>query len=545
MANKSVFSSSRGKAVPATDTTNRAGGVAYSLTSEAALAQYAATGTFNDSFYATAEVQVTEVLDVLSKISDVEYIGKVALYARTSGRMKDMPALICAHLVAREMSGLSSGMSVFKRIFPVVIDNGKMLRNFFQIIRSGVVGRKSFGTAPRAAMAQWFATRRPEDIFKMSVGNDPTMKDVLALVRPNDLGSPERKAMYKYLMRLDNYVASYLPPLIKEYEALKKDPISATILPKVPLEMLMGLPLTPKQWLLLAEQMTWTQLRMNLNTLARHGVLKNDDSVKMIADKLGDAILIEKAKPFPYQLFTTYLFTKDASGEEAVPAKILNALHDALEIAARNVPTFDGQAYIAVDTSGSMRSASVTGARAGATSKMSCVDVAALIACTFLKKNRDSVVLPFDISLHMKHGMNPNDSIMTNADKLRKFGGGGTDCGLALTYLNQEKAKGDLVIYVSDNESWSQGSRHYNRGTSMTNEWVSYKVRNPKAKLVCIDLAVAATTQASNDTDILNIGGFSDSVWEVIKKFVEGVKSADYCIDVIKQVVLPELPAKA
>lgn len=541
MANKSVFSSARGKAAPAANTVNRAGGAAYSLNVKAALAQYAATGTFNDSFYATAEAQVTEVLDVLSKIADVAYIGKVALYARELGRMKDMPALICAHLTTRGPEGLE----IFKRIFPTVIDNGRMLRNFFQIIRSGVVGRKNFGTAPKKALASWFSSKRPEDIFKMSVGKDPALADVISLARPTDLGSPERKALYAYLLDQD-YEYESLPPVVKEYELLKKDPGSAKSLPKVPLEMLMGMALTPKQWIMLAEQMSWTQLRMNLNTLARHGVLKNEASVKMIASKLSDATLVEKAKPFPYQLFTSYLFTKDATGDDAVPPKILNALHDALEVAAKNVPTFDGQAYIAVDTSGSMTSNPVTGSRAGSTTKMMSIDVAALIACTFLKKNRDSVVMPFDTRLHMSHGLNPNDSIMTNADKLRRFGGGGTDCGLALAHLNQTKAKGDLVIYVSDNESWSCGNRsYYGTGTSMANEWLAYKARNPKAKLVCIDLAVAATTQAQSGTDVLNIGGFSDSVWEVIQKFVEGTKSSDHWVDVIEQVTIPELPAKA
>lgn len=545
MANKSVFSSARGKTAPATDTVNRAGGDAYSLSAKAALAQYATTGTFNDSFYATAETQVSEVIEVLSRINDLKYIGKVALFARELGRMKDMPALICAHLTTRGAEGLD----VFRRIFPVVIDNGKMLRNFFQIIRSGVVGRKSFGTAPKKAMAAWFASKAPADIFKMSVGNAPSMKDVMSLVRPNSLNSPERLALYKYLMGHNDYDADSLPPLVKEYEALKKDPGSAKSLPKVPLEMLMGMNLTDKQWIMLAEQMSWNQLRMNLNTLARHGVLKNDKTVEMIAEKLRNSGLIEKANPFPYQLFTTYLFTKDA---EEVPTKILNALHDALEISAKNVPTFNGQAYIAVDTSGSMGGASVTGSRAGATSKMTCVDVAALIACTFLKKNRNSEILPFDTKLHLTHGINPNDSILTNADKLRRFGGGGTDCGLAMAYLNQIKAKGNLVIYVSDNESWFHGDRFYGRGTSLSrggtslsNEWATYKDRNPQAKLVCIDLAVSPTTQAPTDKDVLNIGGFSDNIWEIIEKFVEGTKSTDHWVDTIENMNLPEIAAKA
>ncbi len=545
MANKNVFKSGQsGKMAAPADTVNKAGGAAYALSDKAALAQYAATGTFNDTFYSTAEAQVSEVLDILEKV-DVEFIGKVAMYSRTDGRMKDMPALLCAHLSTRGEQGLN----VLKRIFLHVIDNGKMLRNFVQIMRSGIVGRKSLGTGPKNLVASWFSSKAPADIFKMSVGNDPTIGDVLYLSRAPDLGSPERKALYSYLLNDKTYEYDFdsLPPLVKEYENMRKNPGSATTLPKVPFEMLAGLDLGEKGWRLFAEQMSWTQLRMNLNTLARHGVFKSEKYVNMVAHKLADAAAIDKAKPFPYQLFATYLNTNSTEGE-VVPVKIKNALHDALEIAAKNVPTFDGKAYIAVDTSGSMGSA-VTGNRKGATTTMQCVDVAALIACTFLKKNRESEILPFDTRLHLNHGLNPNDSIMTNADKLRRFGGGGTDCGLALSHLNKTTAKGDLVIYVSDNESWfDNNNRTYGAwsgsGTSMAKEWEVYKARNPKAKLVCIDLAQDSTVQVKSAGSVLNIGGFSDTIWEVIKKFVEGVPSADYWVDVIEKVQIPELAAK-
>lgn len=540
MANKNVFESGQpGKTAPEIDAVNKAGGAAYALGDKAALAQYAATGTFNDTFYSTAEAQVSEVLAILARV-DVEFIGKVALYARTEGRMKDMPALLCAHLSTRGEEGLK----ILKRIFLTVIDNGKMLRNFVQIMRSGVVGRKSLGTGPKNLVAKWFDSHLPADIFKMSVGNDPTMGDVLYLSRASDLGSPERKALYAYLLNDKKYTYDFdsLPPLVKEYENMRKNPGSIESLPKVPFEMLAGLELGERGWKLFAEQMSWTQLRMNLNTLARHGVFNSNKHVNMVAHKLADPAAIEKAKPFPYQLFSAYLNTSTV-GEEEVPVKVRNALHDALEIAAKNVPTFEGQAYIAVDTSGSMSSA-VTGTRKGATTAMTCVSVAALIACTFLKKNRESQILPFDKSLHLKHGLEPNDSIMTNADKLRKYGGGGTDCGLALSHLNKIKAKGDLVIYISDNESWFDSGQAYRGGTRMANEWSIYKARNPKAKLVCIDLAQDSTVQVKSDGSVLNIGGFSDTIWEVIKKFVEGVPSADYWVDVIDKIQLPALPDK-
>ena len=39
------------------------------------------------------------------------------------------------------------------------------------------------------------------------------------------------------------------------------------------------------------------------------------------------------------------------------------------------------------------------------------------------------------------------------------------------------------------------------------------QARNPRARLVCIDLQPYATTQAAERDDILNVGGFSDQVF--------------------------------
>jgi 60 kDa SS-A/Ro ribonucleoprotein len=56
--------------------------------------------------------------------------------------------------------------------------------------------------------------------------------------------------------------------------------------------------------------------------------------------------------------------------------------------------------------------------------------------------------------------------------------------------------------------------------------------------LVCIDIQPYATTQAQTREDILNIGGFSDQVFDVIADFAAGRLSADHWIGVIESVTL-------
>ena len=97
--------------------------------------------------------------------------------------------------------------------------------------------------------------------------------------------------------------------------------------------------------------------------------------------------------------------------------------------------------------------------------------------------------------------------------------------------LNAERAAVDLVVIVSDNESWVDGSR---RGSTATmEEWNRLKRRNPGAKLVCIDIQPYGTTQAQSRADILNVGGFSDAVFDTIARFAAG-ETRDW-VELIKQ----------
>ena len=119
MANTALFKSSKGPLVPRTDTFNRAGGKAYSLSPKHALAQYAATGCLNATFYASAEEDLDKVIGLCSAVEPL-FLAKTAVYAREKGFMKDMPALLCAAL-----SVLDGALCT--QVFGRVIDDGKIV----------------------------------------------------------------------------------------------------------------------------------------------------------------------------------------------------------------------------------------------------------------------------------------------------------------------------------------------------------------------------------------------------------------------------------
>jgi len=432
--------------------------------------------------------------------------------------MKDMPALLCAWLSARDAR-------LHEAVFTRVIDNARMLRTYVQILRSGVVGRKSLGSAPKRLVREWLASRNEDALFSSSAGQSPSLSDIVKMVHPKPVG-PQRQAFYGYMLGR-SHDANALPKLVMQFEQFKAG--EDLEVPNLPFMLLSALPLARKDWVSIAKNATWQTTRMNLNTFGRHGVFDEPELVSLIAARLRDAGEIQRARVFPYQLLTAY-----QNCDASVPQGVRDALQDAMELAIANVPAIDGDIVVCPDVSGSMASP-VTGHRAGSTTSVRCIDVAALVAASVLRKNRSATVLPFEQEV-VTVDLNSRDSVMTNAERLASIGGGGTNCSAPVRLLNQRKAKADLVIFVSDNESWVDQGRGL--GTALMAQWSEFRQRNPKARLVCLDIQPNQTTQAAERADILNVGGFSDQVFDVISAFASGQLEADHWIARIEAVAV-------
>ena len=260
MANKNLFRTVAGKLLPKTDALNEHLAPAYALSPKAQLAQYAATGCLNHTFYADADEQLARVLE-LCKSLDAEFIAKTAIYARERGFMKDMPALLCAVLSVKDVKTLA-------RVFPRVIDNAKMLRNFVQIMRSGAVGRKSLGTAPKRLVREWLDARVIRDDLQRHVGQTPSLADIVKMVHPKP-ATASREALFGYFIGRE-FDAEALPPIVRQFEQFKAG--ESLDAPNVPFQMLTSLSLGAKDWAGIARRAPWQMTRMNLNTFARHGV---------------------------------------------------------------------------------------------------------------------------------------------------------------------------------------------------------------------------------------------------------------------------------
>jgi 60 kDa SS-A/Ro ribonucleoprotein len=535
MANQTIFASqaTKNKLIG-----NEAGGRAFQLDHRQALAQLAATGTLNHTFYQNAQAQLEQVLALTQNI-DATFIAKTAVYTRKNNHMKDMPVLLLAILSQLEQN-------LFKAVFPLVIDNGKQLRNFVQIMRSGAIQRKSLGSLPKKMINQWLINANDNQLLSANIGNQPSLADVLKMTHPKPKDT-NQDAFFAYILG-KKYELEQLPTKVQALEKFRQG--LTQDVPDLPMQLLTNLSLSAQQWAEIAKNGGWQMLRMNLNTFTRHGVFEIEGMDNVIANKLQDQDMIRKSRVLPYQLMATW-----AALDDAVPQVVRQALEHVMQAALENVPRLTGRVVVAVDVSGSMASP-VTGYRKGATSKLRCVDVASLFACALKQVNPDIEIMPFDTQLHslniVEHESdasllgrlkqvfsgNKTRSIFEVAKQFAALGGGGTNCSIPLKRLNRDQTAVDLMIYFSDNESWADQLRTQHK-TGMLYEWDILKQRCPHAKLVCVDLQPYTHTQAPERADTINIGGFSDEVFRLIDLFAQGKMHADHWLSEIEKIELP------
>lgn len=191
MANKGLFASAVARFLPTADTLNRSLAPTYSYAPEHRLAQLAATGTLQDNFYGSAQAQLDDVLATARSV-DSEFVAKAAVYSRSVGAMKDMPALLTAYLTVADPD-------LAVRVFERAIANGRMLRTFVQIMRSGVVGRRSLGTRPKRLIKQWLERASMRQLMQAATGSDPSLADIVRMVHPKP-ADEGRRTFYAWLI---------------------------------------------------------------------------------------------------------------------------------------------------------------------------------------------------------------------------------------------------------------------------------------------------------------------------------------------------------
>src|SRR5207342_277397 len=150
-----------------------------------------------------------------------------------------------------------------------------------------------------------------------------------------------RRALFGWLTQkpVEKWAPATADDLPEEVNALnafrmaRTEAMQAALLDRVRLrwDLLADTARGPLVWKAIARQMGPQALRMNLNTLLRHGVFDDSEMASYVASRIGDEEEVRRARQFPYQYLAAFL-----NAEAALPARVRTALEQAAEIACGN-----------------------------------------------------------------------------------------------------------------------------------------------------------------------------------------------------------------
>jgi 60 kDa SS-A/Ro ribonucleoprotein len=510
--NTKTFASARSKP----NSVNEAGAPAFKLKGKENLVMLAMNGFLNGTYYNSGDALVEKLQEAIQGVDPI-FAAKTAVYAKQNGAIKDAPAYILAAL------SKGSAMEAVKKAFPRVITNGKMLRNYVQVIRSGKVGRVSLGSSPKKLVKRWIENRSDIQLLNDSIGNDPSLKDLILLSHPKFEGS--KNAVAKYILGFDT-AKSRIKILSELRRARNGKNADWSLLAKLDFRHMDNIETLPvefwNEWL---QNCSYHALRMNLNMLNRKGAFNDSSIVKIVANRLVDREEIIKANQFPFQYFSAF---KAADG---IPVSIMKALQTAFEISMEtySVGEMPSKGSIYIDRSGSMNQP-VTGYTGKKDSTVMCTQAAALFGAMMARSVENPYVGTFNSSLNeVKYQTYSNP--LTFADKLHNGGATYTK----LCFEHALKHNPDFVYVISDNEAWVD-ERYDDNSNTLIKQLIK---QNPNIKIVLHNIVMGNHTVApTNNRNVLNIAGFTPSVTEQITKFIQGENSAEKMISEIEAVVL-------
>ncbi len=147
-------------------------------------------------------------------------------------------------------------------------------------------------------------------------------------------------------------------------------------------------------------------------------------------------------------------------------------------------------------------------------------------------------MVPWATTASHMSDIEPLDTIPTITNKIQRFPTGGTDMSAPLRLLDTKGVEDlDLLIWITDEQSWMDtASYHRERIAGL---WEKYRSKNRKAKAVFINLQAYETVQVVDDGNVLNIGGWSDAMFETISSFIKGDLETGNWVAKIKAIKIP------
>lgn len=470
-----------------TKTVNMAGGQAYSQSPELELVSLLLTCFATDSTYRTVGDTFGR-LKYLIGVCDKKFVAQAACYARTVFGMRSI-----THVVAAELAKHIGGQSWAKDFYQAIVYRPD---DMMEILSYYMQGNEKLPNAMKKGFAGAFDKF---DAYKLAKyrgeGKGFKLIDVVNLVHP------------KPVMTNKEALSQLVKGELKSFDTWEVELSKAGLAEDVSTAK-------AEVWgkLLTEKKLGYFALLRNLRNI----IEQSPSAIHLAIDTLINEALIKKSLVLPFRFLSAFEEVKKLDNG-AIVRHILMALNQAIDIAVSNVPKFDGETLVVLDTSGSMYERS--------SGSKSPHIIGALFSAVLVKSNNCDFMV-FSDNAHYQN-LNPADSTITLANSI-KFISGGTNFHSIFKTANK---KYDRIIILSDMQGWVG----YN---TPARDFAVYKQKyeaNPY--LYSFDLKNYGSMQFP-EPNVFAIAGFSEKVFDIMKLMEQDKKAL--VNEIKKYVFIPE-----
>ena len=456
----------------AANTINLAGGEAFTQSDKLELVTMLLTCFLEDQFYRKANVTVKRLQELVTQIDDKLFVAKAALYARREAGMRSASYLVAGEL-ARQVKGADWTRRFFERVVFRVDDALEILAYNLALYGKPVPNslKKGLGQALARFDAYQLAKYRRE-------GATLKLVDAVNLLHP-----PHTEALSQLVAGTLKPAETWETRLTQAGQNAQSDADKADR--------------KAQAWadLVRTGKIGYLALLRNLRNILEQSPDILDEALALLQSPR----LIRKSLVMPFQFRTALDAIEQAS---ALPNRqsVIEALSRAVDLALANVPRFEGNTLIALDSSGSM---------VGRPMK-----IGSLFASVLYKTNDADLMLFSDDARWVT--LNKADSTLTLAQRMEEK----AQCaGTNFHTIFDTAFRGyDRVIILSDMQGWIG---HLAPTTSLQ----AYVQRTgSRPKIYSFDLAGYGSLQFP-EAGVYALAGFSDKTMETLQ-FLEQDKAA-------------------
>lgn len=502
---------------------NDAGGFVFKQDDWAALERFLVLGAEGGTFHVKEGDLVLRNVSILNRCitADASKTAETTAQVSESGRAfkNNVAAFVLAYMVSLGGAPRFAAFRVANR----VLRTGRSLLEFHAMLDTlGVKSTKS----RRKWLGRWMNERKPSDLayqmIKYPTSGSLRQRDLVRYAH-TDGASDAHKNVMAYILGNGKAEMESLPESVHGWELVKsattaKEVADAVAKYRLTWEFVPGQWQGNKEvWQALLPNLPYMALLRNLARLSSYEMLTmGSDNAKYVRDRLINLDALRKARVHPMSLLVAWrtYASGGALGKTSfkwTPTSIVrDALEEAFYLAFDAVEPSGKSILFGIDVSGSMSSLA-------GTLPLSCAEVAAVLAMTAMRVERDSTAMGFNHGISDLN-LSRHDSLEAVLRKVEHVNFGGTDCALPMIHALNNGMTIDQFVVLTDSETY-YGSIH---PSAALNKYRDLAVKD--AKLVVVGMTSNGFSIADPaDKGMLDVVGISTDVPALISRFAAGL----------------------